>query len=104
MPTRPRALLLALTLALPATAAAAPAEAERSLEAITIEGLAKGPEVLFINAREPARVELALGWRLAAAAGLAAPERPWPRVLRAALVPSDPANAIPATVDPASEE
>jgi len=109
MRTRSRALLLAAAIALPAAAAAAaapatPAPEERSLDAITIEGLAKGPEVLFINAREPARVQLALGWRLAAAAGLAAPERPWPRVLRAALVPPDPATAIPATLDPASEE
>lgn len=104
MRTSTRALLLAAGLALPAAAIAAPAAEERSLEAITIEGLAKGPEVLFINAREPARVQLALGWRLAAAAGLTAPERPWPRALRAALVPRDPATAIPATLDPASEE
>lgn len=104
MRTSARTLLLAATLALPAAAVAAPAAEERSLEAITIEGLAKGPEVLFINAREPARVELALGWRLAAAAGLAAPERPWPRALRAAFVPVDPASTIPAPVDPASEE
>lgn len=104
MRTSTRALLSAIALALPTAAVAAPADSERSLDAITIEGLAKGPEVLFINAREPARVQLALGWRLAAAAGLTAPEKPLPRALRAVLVPSDPATASPATVDPASEE
>jgi hypothetical protein len=87
------ALLVALTAgALPAHAAApAAGNAERSLEAITIEGLAKGPEVLFINAREPARVELQQGWRLLAAAGLLELEFPPPATFRA---------AAPATPDP----
>lgn len=62
------------------------AAGERSLEAITIEGVAKGPEVLFINAREPARLELKQGWRLLAAAGLDAPAPPPPRALRAAAL------------------
>jgi hypothetical protein len=65
--------------------------AERSLEAITIEGVAQGPEVLFINAREPARVELMQGWRLVAAAGLLEPTLPAPRTLRSAAAdPHDP--------------
>jgi len=89
------ALVIALAGAAPAAAAPAPtggADAERSLEAITIEGVAKGPEVLFINAREPARVELTLGWRLVAAAGLLEPALPAPRVLRPAA--ADPIDAI----------
>ncbi len=100
------ALLLALALAPAAAAterAAAAAEpqptaggAERSLEAITIEGVAKGPEVLFINAREPARVELRLGWQLIAAAGLLEPAPPPQLALRAAALPT----SRPAAQDP----
>ncbi len=82
------ALALGLANAAPAAAAdpspGAAGSAERSLEAITIAGVAKGPEVLFINAREPARVELRLGWQLLAAAGLLEPTLPAPPTLRPA--------------------
>lgn len=95
------ACLIALSaLAAAVPAAAEPAlggadSAERSLEAITIAGVAKGPEVLFINAREPARVELRLGWQLLAAAGLLEPAPPAPHALRPTA--ADPLPLLPET-------
>lgn len=78
------ALLSAASLA---AAAETPAPAARSLEAIQIEGVVDGPEVLFINAREPARLTATHGWTLLAAAGLLEPALPAPLRLEPTEVP-----------------
>lgn len=93
---RASGIALAAALLLSASAAgASPAEAgdaERSLDAITIEGVVDSPEVLFINAREPVRPRAEFGWQLLAEAGLLAVRLPPPIELTATPPEADIAS------------